>query len=137
MNRFVILSGPSCVGKGPLYTALKRFYPEQAGKLQQIVLYNSRAPRPGEEDGIDYHFRPRAEIEELAKQPGYVAAEVRGDFQCLEVASIERILAAGKDAFFRGQPFHPGQAYGGRSFAEYPYPSRPFSHPCPGMRFCI
>ncbi len=109
MGRFVILSGPSCVGKGPLYTALKRFYPEQAGKLQQIVLYNSRDPRPGEEDGIDYHFRPRSEIEELAKQPGYVAAEVRGDFQCLEVASIERILAKGKDAFFEGNPFIPAK----------------------------
>jgi len=27
MGRFVMLSGPSCVGKGPLHSALKRFYP--------------------------------------------------------------------------------------------------------------
>ena len=107
MGRFVMLSGPSCVGKGPLYSALKTFYPELAGRLKQIVLYNSRAARPGEEEGKDYFFRPRAEIEELATQPGYVAAEVRGDFQCLEVAQIERILADGMDPFFEGNPFIP------------------------------
>jgi len=107
MGSFVMLSGPSCVGKGPLYSALKTFYPDQASRLQQIVLYNSRDPRPGEEEGVDYYFRPRAEIEALAGQPGYVAADVRGDFQCLEVAQIERILAEGKDPFFEGNPFIP------------------------------
>ena len=44
MSRFVMLSGPSCVGKGPLYHALRKFYPDLAGRLQQIVLYNSRDP---------------------------------------------------------------------------------------------
>ena len=65
MGRFVMLSGPSCVGKGPLYSVLKKFYPELAGPLQQIVLSNDRDPRPGEHEGVDYYFRPRAEIEEL------------------------------------------------------------------------
>ena len=67
MSRFVMLSGPSCVGKGPLYSALRKFYPDLAGRLDKIVLYNSRDPRPGEQEGIDYYFRPRSEIEELAK----------------------------------------------------------------------
>lgn len=107
MGRFVMLSGPSCVGKGPLYNALKRFYPQLAGNLKQIVIYNDRDPRPGEEEGVDYFFRPRAEIEQLAKQQGHVSAEVRGDLQCLEVAQIERILDEGKDAFFEGNPFIP------------------------------
>ncbi len=107
MGRFVMLAGPSCVGKGPLYSALKTFYPELAGRLQQIVLYNTRDPRPGEEEGVDYYFRAQAELEELAKQPGYVAADVRGDYQVLEVAQIERILADGRDPFFEGNPFIP------------------------------
>ncbi|MEN8133591.1 MAG: hypothetical protein ABFS45_26195 [Pseudomonadota bacterium] len=109
MGRFVMLAGPSCVGKGPLYGALKRFYPELAGNLKQIVLYNDRDVRPGEEEGVDYYFRPRSEIEALAKRPGHVAADVRGDLQCLEVASIERILDQGKDAFFEGNPFIPAR----------------------------
>ncbi|MCP4408303.1 MAG: hypothetical protein GY807_11185 [Gammaproteobacteria bacterium] len=109
MGRFVMLAGPSCIGKGPLYHALKNFYPELADNLKQIVLYNDRDPRPGEKEGVDYYFRPRAEIEQLAKQPGHVSADVRGDLQCLEVASIERILEQGKDAFFEGNPFIPAR----------------------------
>lgn len=109
MGRFVMLSGPSCVGKGPLHSALKTFYPDLAGRLEQIVLYNSREPRPGEQDGVDYHFRPRKEIESLAGRPGYVAADVRGDFQCFEVAQLQRILDAGKDPFFEGNPFIPAR----------------------------
>lgn len=109
MSRFVILSGPSCVGKGPLYSALQKFYPDLASGLKPVVLYNSRTPRPGEEEGVDYYFRPRAEIEELAKQPGFISADVRGDLQALEVASIKKILAANQDAFFEGNPFIPSK----------------------------
>ena len=120
MSRFVMLGGPSCVGKGPLYSALKRFYPELAANLKQIVLYNSRAPRPGEEEGVDYFFRPREEIEELAKQPGMVAAEVRGDLQALEVAQIQEILDSGRDPFFEGNPFIPAKLRDAPELANIP-----------------
>lgn len=109
MPRFVMLSGPSCVGKGPLHAALKRLYPEIAASLEPVVLYNSRAPRPGEIGGVDYHFRQRAELEELANKPGFLSAEVRGDLQVVEVAAVERILAAGREAFFEGNPFIPAR----------------------------
>jgi len=109
MSRFVMLSGPSCVGKGPLYHALRKFYPDLAERLQQIVLYNSRDPRPGEQEGVDYYFRPRAEIEELAKKPGFTSAIVRGDLQAIEIASIQAILDQDKDAFFEGNPFIPAR----------------------------
>ncbi len=109
MSRFVMLSGPSCVGKGPLYHALRKFYPDLAGRLRQIVLYNSRDPRPGEQEGVDYYFRPRAEIEELAKKPGFTSAIVRGDLQAIEIASIQAILDQDKDAFFEGNPFIPAK----------------------------
>ena len=109
MSRFVMLSGPSCVGKGPLYSALRKFYPELAGRLRQIVLYNSRDPRPGEQEGVDYYFRPRAKIEDLATKPGFTSATVRGDLQAIEVASIRAILDQGQDAFFEGNPFIPAK----------------------------
>ena len=64
-GRLVILSGPSCVGKSPLARDLARFHPELHRRLQKLVLYNSRDPRPGEKDGVDYHFRTRAQIEAL------------------------------------------------------------------------
>jgi guanylate kinase len=88
---------------------LRKFYPDLAGKLQQVVLYNSRDPRPGELEGVDYYFRPRAEIEELAQKPGFTSAIVRGDLQAIEIASIQAILSQDKDAFFEGNPFIPAQ----------------------------
>ena len=109
MSRFVILSGPSCVGKGPLYSALRKFHPDLAGRLKQVVLYNSRDPRPGEQEGVDYYFRSRSEIEELAIQSGYTSAIVRGDLQAIEAASIRAILDQGQDAFFEGNPFIPAK----------------------------
>jgi guanylate kinase len=109
MSRFVILSGPSCVGKGPLYSALRKFYPDLAGRLKQVVLYNSRDPRPGEQEGVDYYFRSRAKIEELAKKSGFTSANVRGDLQAIEAASIQAILDQGQDAFFEGNPFIPAK----------------------------
>jgi guanylate kinase len=88
---------------------LRKFYPDLAGRLQQIILYNSRDPRPGEQEGVDYYFRSRSNIEELATKPGFTSAIVRGDLQAIEVASIRAILNQGQDAFFEGNPFIPAK----------------------------
>jgi guanylate kinase len=105
MGCFVMLSGPSCVGKGPLHNALKRFYPQLERKLEKLVLFTSRAPRPGEQDGVDYHFRSRREIEALHGQEGYIVLDVRGDLQALDVENLRAVLSGEKDAFFEGNPF--------------------------------
>ena len=103
-GRLIILSGPSCVGKSPLNKALARFYPELRAPLQPVVLYNDRDPRPGEVDGMDYHFRDRSSIEALGTRGDYVVMDVRGDLQALDVAELKRMLQAG-DVFFEGNPF--------------------------------
>ena len=103
-GRLVVLAGPSCAGKSPLDKALSRFYPEIRTPLQPIVLYNDREPRPGEADGVDYHFRDRASIEALGAEGDYVVMNVRGDMQALDVAELKRLLQTG-DAFFEGNPF--------------------------------
>lgn len=110
MGRFVMLSGPSCVGKGPLHNALKRLYPHLEQKLQKLILFTSRAPRPGEQDGVDYHFRPRQEIESLRGQERYIVLDVRGDLQALDVENLREVLSGKKDAFFEGNPFVPMEA---------------------------
>ena len=104
MGRLVVLSGPSCVGKGPLHAGLKKFYPALAGGLRKLVLYDSRAPRPGEVDGVDYHFRSRAFIEALRDKEDFSVFEVRGDLQALDVGALRRKLADA-DVFFEGNPF--------------------------------
>lgn len=120
MSRFIVLGGPSCVGKGPLYKVLKKFYPELGNRLKQLVLYNDRAARPGEEEGVDYFFRPHSEVEEQGKSAGHILAEVRGDLQALEVAQIQRIMEEGFDPFFEGNPFIPGKLREAGVFDEYP-----------------
>jgi guanylate kinase len=101
MGRLIILSGPSCVGKSPLRTALERFHPELWQRLTPVVLHNDRAPRPGEKDGQAYHFRQRQEIERLRGNQDFVVMEVRGDLQAIDVIQLRKMLAAG-DAFFEG-----------------------------------
>jgi len=103
-HRLVILSGPSCVGKSPLAKALARFYPELHDQMQPLVLYNSRTARPGETNGVDYHFRPRPEIEKLKGQERFVVMDVRGDLQALDLLELKENLEK-NDVLFEGNPF--------------------------------
>jgi guanylate kinase len=103
-DRLVILSGPSCVGKSPLDKALGRLHPELRRGLRKLVLYNSRAPRPGEVDGVDYHFRMRSQIEALRAEPRYAVLDVRGDLQAVDIEELRTVLE-GSNAFLEGNPF--------------------------------
>ncbi len=103
-HRLVIISGPSCVGKSPLAKALARFHPELYNNLTPLVLYNSRAPRPGERDGVDYHFRSRSQIATMRKSKRFAVMDVRGDLQALDLNGLETLLSK-SDALFEGNPF--------------------------------
>ena len=105
MSRLLILTGPSCVGKSPLLAALRKFYPDLAERMHPLVLYNDREPRPGEQDGVTYHFRAREAIEALRGQPGFVVLPVRHDLQALEMAQVRAILEAGREPFFEGNVY--------------------------------
>ncbi len=120
MPRLVILSGPSCVGKSPLLRALQRFYPEAARRLRPLILYNDRAPRPGEADGVAYHFRPRDFIEGLRDQPGHIVLPVRRDLQALELAQVTGLLQQGLDPFFEGNPYVAGALMQAPELADIP-----------------
>lgn len=51
-GRVLVLSGPSAVGKSTVVRHLR----EQVPDLLFSVSATTRAPRPGEIDGVDYHF---------------------------------------------------------------------------------
>lgn len=51
-GRLVVLSGPSGVGKGSVCASVRRRYPD----VWLSVSVTTRAPRPGETDGVEYHF---------------------------------------------------------------------------------
>ncbi len=102
-GRLVILSGPSCVGKSPLYKAVGKFHPELRTRFHKLVLVNSRDPRPGELDGVDFHFRTRAQVEALRADNRYAVMQARSDLQALDVQELEALLRRG-DVFFEGNP---------------------------------
>ena len=104
MGSLTIVTGPSCIGKGPLCAALNRFYPALTETWRHVVLYNDRAPRPGEVDGVAYRFRRRGQIEELRQDSRFLVMEVRGDLQAVDLEELRQSVAAG-DVFYEGNPF--------------------------------
>lgn len=106
-GRLIILAGPSCVGKSPLYKAIGRLYPEIMASWQPLVLYNDRSPRPGEKDGQDYHFRSKEYIETLRSDERYFVKEVRGDLQALDIENLASQLRS-EVVIFEGNPFIGG-----------------------------
>jgi guanylate kinase len=86
-----------------LKRALRRHHPQVTAELDDLVMYNSRAPRPGEVDGQDYHFRSRQQISELRERDGFVVLEVRGDLQAIDMEDLRSCLKS-SDVFFEGNP---------------------------------
>ncbi len=62
-ERVFVLSGPSGVGKNAVAEALC-----ERGVAVRAVTATSRPPRPGERDGVDYHFVSDEEFEERLRQ---------------------------------------------------------------------
>jgi guanylate kinase len=60
-GRVVVLSGPSAVGKSTVVRCLR----ERIPNLHFSVSATTRAPRPGEVDGLDYHFVSPARFQQL------------------------------------------------------------------------
>jgi guanylate kinase len=57
--RVFVITGPSGVGKGTLIRTLRERLPD----LALSVSATTRAPRPGEQDGVDYHFLDDADFQ--------------------------------------------------------------------------
>jgi len=59
-GKVFVITGPSGVGKGTLIRSLVQQVPE----LEVSVSATTRPPRPGEVDGVDYHFLTEAQFDE-------------------------------------------------------------------------
>ncbi|HEX5144852.1 MAG TPA: guanylate kinase [Mycobacterium sp.] len=77
-GRVVVLSGPSAVGKSTVVRCLRDRIPE----LYFSVSATTRDPRPGEADGVDYHFVDAREFQRLIDTGALLEwAEIHGGLQ--------------------------------------------------------
>ncbi|MCY9784739.1 guanylate kinase [Nocardiopsis sp. EMB25] len=60
-KRLTVLSGPSGVGKSTVVDAIRRDHPD----VWLSVSVTTRAPRPGEREGVQYHFVSDTEFDRL------------------------------------------------------------------------
>jgi guanylate kinase len=91
--RVFVITGPSGVGKGTLIRGLM----ERLDGLELSVSATTRAPRPGEQDGVDYHFLTREEFDRRIAEGDFVEhADYAGRSYGTLRSELEDRVAKGK-----------------------------------------
>lgn len=89
-----IISAPSGAGKSSLVKALIESDP----RLKLSISYTTRPPRPGEQDGVHYHFVTRETFLEMLGEGAFLeSAEVYGNYYGTSQSWIEAQMAEGHD----------------------------------------
>jgi guanylate kinase len=93
----IILSSPSGAGKSTLARRLMAWDPT----LRFSVSATTRAPRPGETDGIEYYFKSKDAFTAMVETGEMLEhAEVFGNFYGTPKAPVEAAMAEGRDTLF-------------------------------------
>ena len=93
-GQLYIIAAPSGAGKTSLVKALHEHLPG----IAVSVSHTTRAARPGEEDGVHYHFIDHAHFERMVSEGEFLEhARVFDNFYGTSKASVEVNLAAGHD----------------------------------------
>ena len=93
-GRLFVLSGPSGVGKSTVLAELRTLLPE----LWYSVSATTRARRPGEVDGVNYHFVTQERFRRLIAQERLLEhAHFAGNWYGTPRDAVEERLAAGAD----------------------------------------
>jgi guanylate kinase len=94
----IVISGPSGVGKD---TVIKRLL-EVDPNLRYSVSYTTRAARPGEVDGVNYHFVSRDEFERLIREGAFLEhATYDGNLYGTPIAQLDKVREAGHDVVLK------------------------------------
>ena len=92
-----VISSPSGAGKT---TLCRRLISEVPG-VELSVSATTRSPRPGETDGVDYHFKSVAQFEDMIDQDDFLEwAKVFKNFYGTPRSEVEARLVAGMDVVF-------------------------------------
>ena len=93
----IILSSPSGAGKSTLAKRLRTWDPT----IRFSVSATTRAPRPGEVDGKDYHFLRESDFKAMVADGGMLEhAHVFGNFYGSPKAPVQAAIDQGRDVLF-------------------------------------
>ncbi len=67
MAHVIVITGPSGVGKGTVIRLLR----ERIPSVRLSISATTRQPRPGERDGVDYHFLTAGQFETLVNEAAF------------------------------------------------------------------
>lgn len=89
-----VISAPSGAGKNAILAEVRRREP----RVASTVSATTRAPRPGERDGVDYHFLDRDTFLRRVEAGEFAEwAEVHGNLYGTLRGELDRCLATGND----------------------------------------
>ena len=93
-GRLYVISAPSGAGKTSLVAALLK----ELSQLQVSVSHTTRKMRPGEKDGVNYHFVEKQTFQSLVDAGAFFEyAEVFGNFYGTSRLAVQERLEAGVD----------------------------------------
>ncbi len=93
----LVVAAPSGAGKSTISRALL----DSEAELSLSVSVTTRAPRPGEQEGVHYFFRSQAEFAALREAGALLEwAEVFGRFYGTPKQAVQQALDAGRDVIF-------------------------------------
>ncbi|MGB5942325.1 MAG: guanylate kinase [Leeuwenhoekiella sp.] len=98
-GKLIVFSAPSGSGKT---TIVRHLLAQEDLKLDFSISAASREPRPGEKDGVDYHFLDLKEFKRRIKADEFLEWEevYRDNFYGTLKSEVERIWASGKHVIF-------------------------------------
>lgn len=70
-GKLIVISGPSGAGKGTVIKAVL----QQAKNVALSVSCTTRAPRPGEVDGVDYYYISKEDFQRMIERDGFLEYE--------------------------------------------------------------
>ncbi|PRQ06382.1 guanylate kinase [Enhygromyxa salina] len=93
----LVVSSPSGAGKTTLCNRLRQEFPS----IGFSVSYTTREPRPGETDGVEYHFVSGERFQEMAADDEFAEyAMVHGNMYGTAGRLVSTALADGRDILF-------------------------------------
>jgi guanylate kinase len=97
-GRLIVLTGPSAVGKDTVLQELFAIDPS----LEYCVSYTTRAPRPGEIDGVSYFFVDEPTFRAMIDRDEFFEwSTVYGELKGRTYETVNRAITSGKDTVIK------------------------------------